>query len=86
MPAWQYAQTSDGAADAQIVWEAITVGMAHRLFRVVRDCFWSLPGLLLGVATAPQTPRYIVPSIVRDHRLVSLAWCPGCHVTVRRTR
>jgi GntR family transcriptional regulator / MocR family aminotransferase len=45
----------DGAPDAQIVREAMTIGMAPSpLSAWFATPSWTLPGLLLGVATAPE--------------------------------
>jgi GntR family transcriptional regulator/MocR family aminotransferase len=45
----------DGAPDVQIVREAMTVGMAPSPLSVwFANPSWALPGLLLGVATAPE--------------------------------
>lgn len=47
----------DGAADVQIAREAMTVGMAPSpSFAWFANPSWTLPGLLLGVATAPEQP------------------------------
>ncbi|NYH98554.1 PLP-dependent aminotransferase family protein [Cupriavidus plantarum] len=46
----------DGALDVEIVREAITMGMAPSpLSRWFASLAWTRPGLLLGVATAPET-------------------------------
>jgi GntR family transcriptional regulator/MocR family aminotransferase len=45
----------DGAPDVRIVREAMTVGMAPSPLSVwFATPSWTLPGLLLGVATAPE--------------------------------
>jgi GntR family transcriptional regulator / MocR family aminotransferase len=45
----------DGAPDVQIVREAMTVGMAPSPLSLwFANPAWTLPGLLLGVATAPE--------------------------------
>jgi GntR family transcriptional regulator/MocR family aminotransferase len=45
----------DGAPDVRIVREAMTVGMAPSPLSVwFANPSWTLPGLLLGVATAPE--------------------------------
>jgi GntR family transcriptional regulator/MocR family aminotransferase len=59
----------DGAPDVQIVREAMTMGMAPSPLSVwFGTPSWALPGLLLGVATAPE--QHLVTSCRRLFEII----------------
>jgi GntR family transcriptional regulator/MocR family aminotransferase len=59
----------DGAPDVRIVREAMTVGMAPSPLSVwFATPSWTLPGLLLGVATAPE--QYLATSCQRLFEII----------------
>jgi GntR family transcriptional regulator/MocR family aminotransferase len=59
----------DGAPDVQIVREAMTFGMAPSpLSAWFATPSWALPGLLLGVATAPEP--YLATSCRRLFKII----------------
>lgn len=64
----------DGAPDEQIVREAMTMNMAPSPLSVwFADRAWMLPGLLLGVATAPE--QYVAESCRRLFEIIDRYCC-----------
>ncbi|MGK8890907.1 hypothetical protein [Burkholderia gladioli] len=66
----------EGAPDTQIVKEAKTLGMAPSpLSMWFGNPCWALPGLLLGVATAPE--QHVAQSCRRLFDVID-RYCQGC--------